>query len=514
MNDYHYEEPVSTFDLREALWGLLGQWKAVLIVALVAAALVPAAKLVLDKRTYSKDLAEYQAAVEKMESTKKDLEGLSGNEQRKVAMSDLSDEERATLEHLARLEEVEAVQAEYLENSILMQVDATNQRTLTLKYVLTRNGDFDLVPLAEAYTGTTVREDVASRVGEVVSPGTDVRFIYELIGIGTGAIPDSDAREVTLSVNVTLPEGADADVVEGVVSDALRRSRDEYSASIGAHDLTLTYRDVIHRYNKGTADSKLKLTNELASTRKSIADIRANLTDEQKVAMYGISYLQKEQQEAEEAKAAADATSAAAESEDESELKEPVAPSFNVTFVAVGFALGVFGYAFVYLVVCALRGTVGSPAGLDGLTGCRLLGDVRYPVERKGLAALFHSKWVDGMRYRGLGDVDEQIGRVAATALPVCEHAGATSLSLLTLFGGREAPSGLAGKLSSALGERGISCELVDPIAEGGEEALLGKGDALLLVDGSCRYDDVCRQAALARSYDVRALGVVYFGEQ
>ena len=87
-----YEEPEGELNLKELMWDLLGQWKAILIVALLAAIIVPGAK-------YLKDTLDYKKALKQAEQTAAQA-SVSADEQIEGVLSSLSQEDRDAVSYL------------------------------------------------------------------------------------------------------------------------------------------------------------------------------------------------------------------------------------------------------------------------------------------------------------------------------------------------------------------------------------------------------------------------------
>lgn len=513
MYQYPYEEPEGEISLKELFWDLLTQWKAILIVSLIFAAIAPAAKYFLDLRDYKKASAEYEDTAAQLIDEADQDEELSIDELRKISMADLSDQERATLEHLDRLEEVEAVQQEYLENSILMKIDPANQRTLSVRYLLHREGDYALQALVDAYNIYLARGEVADKLGEVIAPELERKYVFELYSSGGGSVVDNYVNDTVYSVNVTLPDGVDEAAVLPVVDSVISSAQDALNGSMGPHSISRFYFETQTRYNKGTADSKLNWTNGLNTIRDNIKKIEDALTDEQKVAHYGskaLKAIQESRTEEEAAKAKEDSKAAV----DEDILAKPVKPRINLFYAVVGLLGGAFLYACVYFGKTVLGGSVRYGEGLEEYTACRVLGEVRYSKKHTGLSKLLHSAWVDKRRYRGKPNLDEQIDRIASTAKAVSDHAGVSELTLLRLSAGDGEVAKTAQLVSSAIEAQGITVRRVEFAPDADEKLLLDVSIALFVVDESCKYRHVWQSTLLCRDYDVRPQGCIFIRER
>ena len=134
-----------------------------------------------------------------------------------------------------------------------------------------------------------------------------------------------------------------------------------------------------------------------------------------------------------------------------------------------------------------------------------MLGEVCRPRRNSGLGWLFHSRLVGRRRFGGRGSAESQLARVASTVESVCEHAGATSVHVLSVGDGGD----VAQAISDTLVARGISAVVLPAEANMDERALLPVSHAILCADSQAKASDVWGLSLLCRGYDVSCLGNV-----
>ncbi len=496
---YVYEEPETEVDLRELLWGLLDQWKAVLIVAFVAAALVPAVKLFRDNRSY-------QAAVKEAEATAQQAELPEGEGIEKV-LETLSAEDRGAVELLVQQQELVKTQSGYLNNSILLSMDPANQRTLYVRYRLNAGDGVEVTPLADAYIALLRRNSSVQELGNIIDPEAGLSYIYELISALYSTVPDSSAKGIVLTVSIVLPNDIDANTIANKVDEFVRGIHDELSATMGAHTVDPLDRNEIRTYNNDIVSRKASLVASINSTRTAIKTNETALNASQKAAYTNAMQIlnssanntgSAEEPSADEVEAATATTPNTA--------TLPKKPSFSIKLAAVGFVVGSAVYAIAYVVVVIVRGRVGSAQMLQDYTASRLLGSVFYPRRYRGFDALFHSRMVNKMRFGKLGDVATQIDKTAVTVGSVCAHAGVDSIHVVSM--GNEA--GLANDVATAIASKGVETQVLTVTQDSGEELLLNVKNAVYVVDSNVKGSDAWAVSSLCRNYDVQQLGCVY----
>lgn len=507
------EEPGTQISMRDLLWDLLGQWKAILIVAVVAACAFVGAKYLMDTKAYGEALQLEQAEeAARASMTKEEIV--------EAALAELPESERTGVEHVLNLQQLAAAQRRYLEESIILSVDGTSQRTLNLRYYLHKEGDADLRPIADSYSQRIQSPESIAAIFGMIDPDLDQRYASEILTVSIGDIPDSAAREVMITVTVTLADNTDAEAVTAEVDNRVNQAHTELGSRIGEHTIERIYQTDTVRYNSSTMDKKLSATNALNTLYNNIRNATSNLNKAQKAVLATIDEAMAEEveggdlegvlTEGGDATADASATSAAqAEGAVDGE-EELVKPKPEPLYAALGFVGGAVLYALAYLCIVLLRGALGSAQGLEAYTGCRLLGEVYYREAHSGIAKLFHSRWVEAKRYGGLGSEDDQLIRSATAARSICEHAGTSKVSILSMMGMTQESQAVGEGVVSALRDQGLSVEVIDLASSIEESSLLPVTEAIYLVDGQTKASEVWKLSLLCRDYDVRTLGCFY----
>ena len=133
MNNSAYKQPEMVINLREIIWDLLERWKAVFMVAILMAVLVAGAKYAKDVNGYNVAQAEKEAKAHSAASVEEQIEDV---------LNALPEDERSTVMTIVNQNNWIEDQKEYINNSILLNSDPTNQRTLCLEYYINA-GEYD-----------------------------------------------------------------------------------------------------------------------------------------------------------------------------------------------------------------------------------------------------------------------------------------------------------------------------------------------------------------------------------
>ena len=136
MNSNNTGRIETVINVKEIIWDLLEQWKAVLITALLVMALVAGAK-------YAKDMKSYEAAQAEKEAQKQST--ASAEDQIRDVLEALPESERSTVMTIVNQNEWIEKEKEYINKSILLNTDPTNQRTLAADYYIAAAEDTDSV---------------------------------------------------------------------------------------------------------------------------------------------------------------------------------------------------------------------------------------------------------------------------------------------------------------------------------------------------------------------------------
>lgn len=495
MNTTSFKKPEQVINIKEIIWDLLQQWKAVLIAALFMALLISGLKYVKDTRSY--DVSKEELAAEKQAN-------LSVEQKIEEVLAALPEDERMTVEYLSKQEDWMNAEKEYISKSILMNINPANQRTLTLDYLITAadGSDSNMFSLLNGYSSFASNEAFVQPMGDTIAPDADAKYIAELIRVDNGSnylvnegkslLVNTDDDTAIISYYIVLPEDADAEAVENAATNSLKTYSSELSGKIGKHSINLLKSSESYQYNADLINNRNNILYSVYNLNNNAKNMKTSLTDTQKAAVENISAIKKE---------------AVNEDSAEPEVQEPQKPGFSKKYAMLGFVLGALAYAFVYLLLVIMRGRVNSASDVEYYTQNRLLGEVYEEHKQAGFAKLFNSDFVEKIRYRGKTDPETQIAKAIDSVEAICEH---SQIKKITMFDMTGSANTLVSEIIDSIKGKGIDVETVDA-SEGVEDrSLLDVENAVFAAGPKTKVASLSELISLCADYDVRSLGSIY----
>lgn len=477
-------------DLIEVMWELLSQWKAVLIAAIAMAVIVSGARYAADVRAFNEEQAR-KAELEKEASVP-----LEERIEKKLAL--LPDEERPPVEYAVSQQEWVNSQKSYLEDSLIMQSDTENQRVLLLSYKVDMKDGSPSEPLISHYNLYMHSEDMLSGLRKAIAPETEDNYIDELINYINYESPEYLlANASALNVSVVLPEDADADAVQKTVTETLRNHSRDIQSRSGSHTVSPVNASETRLCNTKASEARSSVMSSINSIQGMADNARTKMSEEQKAAFDSVIEIM---------------NGAGADEAVTEDAQEETAPGFSKMYVLIGFILGIFAYACVYVVLLVVRGCVNSPSDVDRITGKRMLGEVRAPRSYKGAGALLCSRAVDELRYRNTEDRDVRIAGISASLASMCRYSDIDELAVLNMVKPEQDDNGVAAAVADALAGQGLSVRILDMrgAEEISDEAMMGIKNAAVVTGSRTKLADLGRLTSLSGIYGVNILGSIY----
>lgn len=495
MNRINFKKQGQIINLKELIWDLLQQWKAVLIVALIMMLLVSGLKYYKDIRSYESNKAAEGATEQTGSSMEQRIE---------TVLESLPEDERMTVEYMVKQEEWMSAEKEYINNSILMNTNPANQRTLVLDYLISAPdaSDSRIMSILTGYASALAGEKIVEKLRPVIAPDAESKYITELVktNISNNAVNEGKAQFVTsdedaavMSVYIVMPDGVDAAAVEAAVTAALKDNSPGLSSKIGPHSIELLQSEESYLFNADAVYSRNNVLYSIFNLTNNTKNMKTSLSESQKAALESISSIKKEIQNAGEVT--------------ESSTQEPQKPGFSKKYALVGFMLGAFAYAFIYLILVMLKGCVSCSSDVENYTQNRLLGEVYEDSKPKGAMKLFHSKLVEKVRYRGKSDPEHQIKRAVDAVAAVCERVKAKKLTMFNTTGGLGAS---AKAIIEGIKSCGVEVEIIDTSSEIEEKRLLDVDNSVIITGPSTKVALLSDLVSHCAEYDVKLLGSVY----
>ena len=493
MNNSYNAPRAIEIDLKDLMWKLLMQWKAILLVCIAMALLVTGAKHVNDTKAYKAALAERKTAEEQASRP--------AEERIADVLDVLPETDRQAVMLYVQMQESADRQQDYLDNSILMNENPASQRTLTIRYLLKSDSGTSMKTLVESYDAGLRNDELMGKLREAIDPDADPEYIYELVNNNyENAVSDyTDSSSAAYSVTIVLPEEADADAVSSLIGPEMERLHHDLDAAVGSHDMQKISTEDAHLFNRYAADRKTGILNNINNINNNLKNAKSSLSPEQQAAAESIIAIKRSSEEMNDRAKA-----------DQEELK---APGYSKKYALIGFLFGAFLYVGIYVVMLILKKVVTSANTAQRYTNARLLGEFYKIGKHQGILRLFTSDMVAKLRYKEKLDGNMQINAMADTVAAVCSHHDTDKLTLLL--------SGVDDRLNDVIDHIVNKCRSTgrkldidvlnaDEIVE---KYLTSVGNAVYVVCSQTKVDNLGSLMSLVRDYDTAMLGTIYLEE-
>ena len=495
MNSNNIGQVETVINIKEIIWNLLEQWKAVLITALLVMVLIAGAK-------YAKDMKGYNTA--RAEKAAEKQSAGSAEEQIADILEGLPESERSTVITVVKQNEWIEAQKEYLNNSILLNTDPTSQRALVLDYYIRAAEDSDAVrdSLIFGYRSKLRDKEVAEALGKVIAPDSETKYIAELMwSSNSDSSGEDSSSDAILEVTVVLPDGVDPQEVEKTMTSILKEQSPELSSGICPHSIELMSAGETYIYNNGASSSRTNILYSINSLQNNTKNMQTNLSDGQKAALEVITAIRTAEKNAPDTEAGKDKEETA-----ETEISKP---GFSKKYALLGLVLGVMMYAFVYLLIVIRRGCLLCAGDASLYTSSRLLGELYEQTEATGIKKLLKSPIVEKYRYGSRLDTQKQTDKMRSSVEAVCRHEGIKELTVFNVSAGDK----LKEAVISELKKLGIRVSELSAAEDINENDLCDIADAVILTGNTTRVSALCGLTGLLKDYDIKTLGSVYTAE-
>lgn len=496
MNNRYGAQFEIELNLIDLIWKLLMQWKAILILCVAMGILAPGIKYYKDNNAYKAELAARKEAEEQL--------SLPAEERIEAALSALPAEQHDDVLFAVQEQDLITKQKEYLNDSILLNLDPSRQRQLVISYVIKSDKEMDMRALADAYSTLLCKNDVLIKLRDIIDPDARLDYIDELIDAKNEYLMSGDVSSALYTVNIVLPENVDADAVLSLVDSEFNNNHDELNSVVGDHSIGLLNSEDRIVFNKDIADRRSGMTNTINNLSNNLDAVLGRLNAEQQ-SVYEKIILIKEVEKNSIDDNAGDTQLVSS--------SQPNAPVFSKKYAVLGLFLGGIIYAGMYIVILIMKKTVFCVSAAQKYTCTRLLGEVYPQTKHSGLKWLFTSDILAKLRYKDRLDVEKQISSLAATVDAVCVHHATSKLTLML--------SGLDHGFDDIVDRIVIECNSVgnkkniDLInADTMDEAAFGSvKDVVYVLCNKSKIDNLNNLLSLIGEYDVIPLGTIYLEE-
>jgi len=437
-------------DLKELFWRLLGQWKAIVVFALIFALLV------------SGLMYMRASAAENVQSetvTEEDI------------MAGLTPEDQDAVAGLLKEKEALEKMRRYAGESPYMKLDPYNVECVTATWMISSDKEINKQIIASFTNGFTSNE-VAEALNEAWGSAFETDDVRELIS-AEGEIPLESEAELMgniLKVRVFVPEGYDAAQAEKVLTDSMETISSRIYSGVGAHTADLVSSDVQVISDQELSDNQYNTFNRTYNLSYQINYIKNSVFNKtQKAAYEQIVALEEEEAEEEGG-------------------SEPVKVRFiNKKLLVAGFILGCMAYAFAYLLYFVLSSKLKSTRVPEEVFGIRTLSDW-YSTEGKGfIDTFFRDKFVLKKHMKGHTDMSKEAERASESIASAVKDKEDQKIVLVLNSRASAKAKEFTETLKSNLSSLGLSADTVEiNNKEGlslGESVLSSYGAAAMVID-------------------------------
>lgn len=468
-------------DLIDLMWRLLMQWKPIICVMLVCGILVAGVMYV--KRT-----RDFQASLEKEEqATEEDL------------MAEVTQAEYDAVITACNYDvQLKSLQ-KYLEESLYLQADPYNMRTLSLVYRVDTDDEI-AYSVTSMYSSKLGSDAFMKEVAGAMDYDGELKYVRELVSTG---MPGIESKSLQFSVNVTLLSDMDAKAIASVIDDYVLKTAFNEISQDRPFRVTKTAESVREIVNTGTTTARMDFDAKVKGIETTITNSLAAFTEPQKALYRKLTEADKDKEEEEESifKPA------------EEEL-EPEKPGLSLKFLLVGLFLGAFMYGGCVMMYAIFRPTIQTTAELNDVYGLYQIDELHRRSFSGGLKGFINDKKIYALRFRKSNKDEEASRKEAATQITGLRERGSIDTVYLAPLGKgfvNGPAAAYADKLKEDLAAAKINVEVLhdgkikDEILSVPQTA----GIVVLANVGDTTYRSLDEICGYARKYGISLLGVV-----
>lgn len=388
------EQREREINLVDVLWKIAFAWRALLVVGIAFALLVPAAM-------YAKDLKAYKASSLKqatLENAKDNT--LSKEESRKSLVKSLSDDEINAVETAVMYEKELGAATDYCENSPVMAIDPYHSDEIVLEYYIRSGYELDETgtnkesytpALVAAYLNLINNGSAANSISEASNGSLSSSDILELIS----AAASTSMNNVTITVTGADEKTRNA-IASGIQSEIESHTKG-FTDTIGTHEIILLSEYKVNRVNQDILKKQSTAKSAVVTAKDNLAKTRKGMSEAQ------LDLLMLASGDVESAAVNA----AQVTNEEEKNTNVAVAkPSFRVKYAVIGLIVGIFIVIVIIFLREVLSGKMRYEYELKELFGVDVLGVLRKDKTYRGIDKLLYN-----LRYRNKRQLTEEEAR-------------------------------------------------------------------------------------------------------
>lgn len=493
MNNRGYVEP--QLDLKELLFRLLSQWKAMLLTALIFAVAVSGLKLFKDIRTDGFDTTE--------------ITGDAPIEEQEAAIIEELGDDYLLVSTVLQQERLVNQQNKYLNESAIMKIDSANAKTMVFTFFVS-GAEAETPKVFAHYKVSVLDKNFLIGLKDAVGIDLDDKYTRELQSVSYETFSENEVvNSGTITYRVRIAETSDEDEVRSYVESAFSAFNDEISKEVAPHLLEVLNVENVRLYDTDLFNKKVSIINNINSLQNAIRTNKNNFNEDQKNAYSTLRDIRNKENEIfEEGEYGIEGSSEGDLLEEETEIKKP---GISVKYILLGFILGAFIYAFIYFMLMVLKNKVRSASDAETYAGARVLGEVYRQGSHSGIGKLLHSGIVERALYGGLFDAEKQISRAVSSIAAICENKEIKNITLLNIGPQGDEITGVINDINAKLKLEDVDVNVVNLDKEIDEKTLVGVENAVMVVTADDTSSSLLvKTADILREFGIDCIGTVY----
>lgn len=405
-------------DLLDLMRGFLGQWKQIVVIALVGAILAGGYSYVKSRN-----------AAAALPVTEVDLDGSSTDDSLKKI--ELTDEEQQAIDSAILLQSEITALEDYIENSVRMKMDPYHKNRVLLLYSIEDADRQTLRKAQECYSNFLTGGGLADAVRKIDKSFQKMDSIYLAELVAVTQVSDNDSRVVA--------DGQQKDETKLFYVEA--SGEDEKMTKQLSEDMSKALEDYIPKVKQICGDHKLKLLTSTHSVRidndlQTWQQDRRNLLNSDRTNLKTMTDAMSDQQ-----RAVLNLKSAVEKDEKQEEVSAEVQGGVSKKYLLLGLVAGIFLYACLYGCWYIFRKDIRTAGEFKSYYTIPLLGSVVTGSRQKahGVKAILG---LSGSKWTGAGQADrrQQTAQMLGRIRLICEKQQIKNLCLAVEFplGGKE----------------------------------------------------------------------------
>ena len=326
----------------------------------------------------------------------------------------LTDKEQTDVNNVIAVQDNMKEQQAYLDNSVLMQINAYDESRVTLQYRII-TGDKQLnKDLLSAYDNYVTNGSLAQ---DMINHGIDMdlQYLTELLYFEKDSDKDeedsdstviTDTPALTFEIRVIHKNQKSCEELAAVIPECLSDFEQKLQESTGSHELNLVDQSYAEVVDQGLWTYKIDRVNSVVSMQERVDSLKEKLSADQ------VALVEKNLQKADK--------------KDDAK-KEVVKAHISKKYAVLGFGIGII-LAILYIVISYIwRGTINNEKDVTYLYGVQLMGTLKGKNKKNALLRL-------GDKLRGKKPVDFSVEEaiVCADVTGYCSRNQIQKLLLLS----------------------------------------------------------------------------------